>query len=101
MIFLFLDNTFPEEKDCEVWLEEQKRLEAFEYEQIEKSNIEENRKWMEAEVVAIKRWNALQLKKEQLHQLHLQKEAQRKLVTYVFTVLSCCPPDKSLIQIQN
>ncbi|KAL0894665.1 hypothetical protein ABMA27_013216 [Loxostege sticticalis] len=73
------DNTFPEEKDCEVWLEEQKRLEAFEYEQIEKSNIEENRKWMEAEVVAIKRWNALQLKKEQLHQLHLQKEAQRKL----------------------
>lgn len=67
-------------KEYQKWLAEQERLDNFEYEQIEKSNIEENLKWAQAEEIAIRNWNCLLEKKKHLIELNLQQEAKRRLV---------------------
>ncbi|CAH2988621.1 unnamed protein product [Chilo suppressalis] len=61
------------------WLKEQEELEAFEYEQIERINVLENKKWMEAEKIAIEHWNMLQEGKRLQLQEYLQQEAKLKM----------------------
>lgn len=49
-------------------------------EQIQKSNEEENEKWIKAEKMAIAQWNKLQEEKEKMLQKRLEQEAKLKLV---------------------
>lgn len=51
-------------------------------EQIEKSNKEENDKWIQAEKNNIEQWNKLQEERERLHQKHLEQVAKIKMVMY-------------------
>lgn len=49
-------------------------------EQIEKSNKEENDKWIQAEKNNIEQWNKLQEERERVHQKHLEQVAKIKMV---------------------
>lgn len=78
-MFFFLDYLPPHE--YEKWCKDQESLELFELEQIEKSNQEENDKWLKAEQVALEQWKKIQLKNELLRQEKLQQQAKLKLVS--------------------
>ncbi|XP_026757184.2 U2 small nuclear ribonucleoprotein auxiliary factor 35 kDa subunit-related protein 2 isoform X2 [Galleria mellonella] len=54
-------------------------MDLFYYEQIEKQNAEENKKWLEAEKKALEKWKQLQEKKEIMLQKQLEQEIKLKL----------------------
>lgn len=58
-------------------------MERFEIEQIERSNAEEQQKWLQAEVIAQEQWRRLQKKKEILRQQRLEQDARLKMVIVV------------------
>lgn len=78
-MFFCLDYLPP--REYEKWCKDQESLELFELEQIEKSNQEENDKWLKAEQVALEQWKKIQLKNELLRQEKLQQQAKLKLVS--------------------
>lgn len=55
-------------------------MERFEIEQIERSNKEEQQKWLHAEMIAVEQWRRLQEKREILRQQQLEQEARLKMV---------------------
>ncbi|XP_026738263.1 U2 small nuclear ribonucleoprotein auxiliary factor 35 kDa subunit-related protein 2 [Trichoplusia ni] len=63
----------------ENYMQEQNLLEDLLIEQINKQNEEENRKWVEAELVATTQWLKLQQYKARLQQEKLEKQAKIKL----------------------
>ncbi|XP_075992137.1 U2 small nuclear ribonucleoprotein auxiliary factor 35 kDa subunit-related protein 2-like isoform X2 [Anticarsia gemmatalis] len=63
----------------ENFIKEQELIEKLMIEQIEKSNKEENEKWVLAERVSLIQWLKLQREKERMLQQHLEEEARRKL----------------------
>lgn len=57
-------------------------MEELLIEQITKQNEVENRKWVEAELVATTQWLKLQQYRAKLKQAKLEQEAKLKLVCY-------------------
>lgn len=68
-------------------MQEQNLLEELLIEQINKQNEEENRKWVEAELVATTQWLKLQQYKARLQQEKLEKQAKLKLVSILISLL--------------
>ncbi|KAJ2953537.1 hypothetical protein O0L34_g1139 [Tuta absoluta] len=60
-------------------IKEEEELELFKLEQIERSNLIENQKWLRAERVAMEQWRKLQEHKEKLRMQHLEEETKRRL----------------------
>lgn len=65
----------------ECWIKEQEMLELMTIEQMEKSNAEENEKWVRAEKIAVELWQILQERMRILQQEKVEKEAKMKLVS--------------------
>lgn len=68
----------------EEYIKEQLILHTIELEMIERTNVEENEKWLCAERRAIEQWRVLEKKKKILHQERLEKEAKLKIVSYSY-----------------
>lgn len=83
MHFIFLDDIDKTSAEYANWQKEQEELERFEIEQIERSNKEEQQKWLHAEMIAMEQWLKLQEKKEILKQQRLEQEARLKMVIIV------------------
>lgn len=75
----------------EEYIKEQLILHTIELEMIERTNAEENEKWLCAERRAIEQWRVLEKKKKILHQERLEKEAKLKIVSccYTHTTMIC------------
>ncbi|XP_049888100.1 U2 small nuclear ribonucleoprotein auxiliary factor 35 kDa subunit-related protein 2 [Pectinophora gossypiella] len=61
------------------WVKEQEILEILALEQINKKNMEENEKWVNAETIAMQRWLRWQQKKERRRLQRLEEEAKLQL----------------------
>lgn len=63
----------------EAYIEEQNLIEQLMLEQIQKSNEEENKKWIEAEKIAITQWKQYQEETEKLLEIRLRQEAKIRM----------------------